>query len=95
MAAPIAKRILQELFRGPSSARFRELADAQGHFDTHEEITYEGALWTVPEGEQDTADTPVSVNDPAFLGPSDTTNSEHKPQSSEVRERASITSPRE
>ena len=95
VAAPIAKRILQELFRGPSFARYRTLADAQGHFDTHEEISYDGGLWTVPEGEQDTADTVVSVNDPAVLGTLDTTNSEHKPQSSEVRERASIISPRE
>ena len=95
VAAPIAKRILQELFRGSSSARFSKLVDAQGHFDTHSEIAYEGDLWTVPEGERDTADIVVSVNDPALLGPLDTTNSEHKPQSSEVRERASIVSPRE
>ena len=95
VAAPIAKRILQELFRGPSPTRFHRLADAQGHFDTHAEVTYEGDLWTVPDGEMDTADTIVPVENPDHLGPLGSTNSEHKPLSSEVRERASIISPRD
>ena len=94
VAAPIAKRILEELFRGPSSNRFPRLTDAQGHFDIHEETTFEGDLWTVPDGEMDTADTAVAVEDAALLQPWDTTNSEHKPKSSEVRERARLVSPR-
>ncbi len=90
VGAPIAKRILQELFRGSLSHRFRKLEDAQGHFDIHSEIAFEGDLWTVPEGEMDTADTAVSFENPEILEPVGTTNSEHKPQSSEIRERASI-----
>lgn len=93
VGAPIAKRILEELFRAPLSSRFPKLAEAEGHFDTHSEITFEGDLWTVPEGEMDTADTAVVIDDPALLDTLGTTNSEHKPQSSEVRERASIVPP--
>ncbi len=93
VAAPIAKRILEELFRGNTSTDFRRLEDAVGHEDVHEEITFEGDLWTAPEGEADTADTAVPVDGSNFSGNSGTNNSSANSPSPSVRERANIVKP--
>ncbi len=91
VAAPIAKRILEELFRPPSYNKFPVLADAKGHFDVHSETTFQGELWTVPEGESDTADIAVTVDAPEFLDTQGTSNSpQENSQSPNVREKASI-----
>ncbi len=87
VAAPVAKRILQELFRGSVPAQFQRLAEAPGNFDKHSEITYDGDLWTVPEGERDTADTAVPIDESA-MNESRGAESDDKPQSSEIIARA-------
>jgi|MDTC01.3.fsa_nt_gb penicillin-binding protein 2 len=90
VAAPIAKIILEELFRGPIP-NYDVLEDAIGHFDVHSETTFSGDLWTVPEGESDTADTAVTVDVPEFLDTQGTSNSlQENPPSPNVREKASI-----